>query len=181
MTQGFRIGDRLEGLCSGWNAATAEGVLDVADHGSITVRLAELNDTRKLMIGDRVAFVVAADDRVRVMASNVHLVARRINNMSERKLEIGASHIGTCKTWHFSRGYGFISVASDLPDVFVHYTELEQGRELYEGDRVSFTVGIDRSKRFCARDVRLLKPVGRAEQPWAPGLTTRADSEGTVR
>lgn len=47
---------------------------------------------------------------------------------------------GIVKSFSNSKGYGFIEVAGNEPDVFVHYSAIQKknGRSLYPGDVVEF-------------------------------------------
>ncbi len=71
--------------------------------------------------------------------------------MSERET-------GTVKWFNRSKGYGFIE-RENGPDVFVHYSAIrgEGFRNLYEGERVEFTVEVD-PRGPQASDVVSLSP-----------------------
>jgi CspA family cold shock protein len=45
---------------------------------------------------------------------------------------------GTVKRWITGRGYGFIETDQGNRDIFVHFSEVENGEILYEGQRVEF-------------------------------------------
>jgi len=49
---------------------------------------------------------------------------------------------GTVKWFNAEKGFGFISVDGDGPDVFVHYSAIEASgyRELQESQRVEFNI-----------------------------------------
>jgi CspA family cold shock protein len=48
---------------------------------------------------------------------------------------------GTCKFFNERKGWGFIARADGSGDVFVHVTELPEGRTcLFEGDKVTFEI-----------------------------------------
>lgn len=62
---------------------------------------------------------------------------------------------GTVKWFNSEKGYGFIAT-DDGPDVFVHYSSIEQEgfRTLAEGERVEFEVKAGRDGRSQADGVR---------------------------
>jgi cold shock CspA family protein len=63
-------------------------------------------------------------------------------------------YVGQLKLWT-TKGYGFIALGDDEPDVFVHITACD-GFKPQAGDRVSFSiVPSDRGDRLKAADVRL--------------------------
>ena len=47
---------------------------------------------------------------------------------------------GTVKRWLLGRGYGFIKPDESEDEVFVHYSDLTNARELEEGQAVEFEV-----------------------------------------
>jgi CspA family cold shock protein len=63
---------------------------------------------------------------------------------------------GIVKSFHRSKGYGFIRPASGGGDIFVHRTALEGAglKELRKGQRVGFDLAEDQGKRF-AKNLRL--------------------------
>jgi cold shock CspA family protein len=76
-------------------------------------------------------------------------------------LPIGSTHIGRVKWFNSQRGFGFIcTVGSEVEhDLFVHHTEIKTKVDedfwtaLYEGEYVSFTVGVDQKNNCHAKDV----------------------------
>ena len=56
---------------------------------------------------------------------------------------------GTVKWFNSRKGYGFIQPENGGKDVFVHITKLEEKglRKLYEGQRVSYEIYDDGSRR----------------------------------
>jgi cold shock protein len=50
---------------------------------------------------------------------------------------------GTVKWFNADKGYGFIAQDGGLPDVFVHFSEIQEAgfRNLEEGQRVEFEIG----------------------------------------
>ena len=65
-------------------------------------------------------------------------------------------HTGTVRNFDTRKGYGFIVSPAVTGDIFVHYKGIEgEGhRNLYAGDKVSFTLHLNGDKGLMARDVR---------------------------
>ena len=63
---------------------------------------------------------------------------------------------GTVKWFNRSKGYGFIE-PEEGPDVFVHYSAIQEGgfRNLEEGERVEFTIESSPKGPQAANVVRL--------------------------
>ncbi|MBW6424820.1 cold-shock protein [Rhizobium sp. XQZ8] len=51
---------------------------------------------------------------------------------------------GTVKFFNQDKGFGFITPENGGQDVFVHFSALQRGDSLREGDKVSYEVGQDR-------------------------------------
>lgn len=100
-----------------------------------------------------------ADTMQRIANENSTLLSR-LERGSDGHSGPPARHTGTVKWFNRLKGHGFIT--ADDPeicdgglDVFVHYKHIdgEGHRNLYDGDRVSFTIH-DFGKGPQARDVR---------------------------
>lgn len=78
------------------------------------------------------------------------------NQAMERPVQ--RRHTGTVKWFNRRRGHGFILVDGQNTEAFVHYSAIEGDgyKNLYEGDRVSFTLH-DFGKGPQARNVRRLR------------------------
>ena len=63
---------------------------------------------------------------------------------------------GTVKHFNDEKGYGFIEPADLTRDVFVHVSETG-GRNLRQGDKVTFTVGTDNQGRPQAKAVTVME------------------------
>ncbi len=64
---------------------------------------------------------------------------------------------GTVKWFNAEKGFGFISVDGDGPDVFVHYSAIQANgfRELQENQRVEFNI-VQGQKGPQAEAVRII-------------------------
>lgn len=69
---------------------------------------------------------------------------------------------GTVRWFNCQKGFGFID-ADDGREIFAHYEHIEGTgyRNLYEGDRVSFTVKQNGDKGLMATDIRQIGSNGR--------------------
>ncbi|HEV7517671.1 MAG TPA: cold-shock protein [Thermoanaerobaculia bacterium] len=63
---------------------------------------------------------------------------------------------GTVKWFNGAKGFGFITPDDGTADVFVHYSSIEDGRALQEGQRVLFVV-VKGSKGPSAEHVRIVQ------------------------
>ena len=63
---------------------------------------------------------------------------------------------GTVKFFNTQKGFGFIEVAGNHKDIFVHKTGLNKGVEITEGDNVTFTVA-EGQKGQVATNVSVVK------------------------
>ena len=56
-----------------------------------------------------------------------------------------ARSVGTCKWFNVVKGFGFIEVDGDAPDVFVHQSDIYAPgfRSLAEGEAVEFKLAVD--------------------------------------
>jgi CspA family cold shock protein len=83
----------------------------------------------------------------------VQKIAADFNQAAERPL-----HTGTVKWFNRRKGHGFIIVDGQEREAFVHYSAIVGSgyRNLYEGDRVSFTLH-DFGKGPQARAVRRMR------------------------
>ena len=68
---------------------------------------------------------------------------------------------GTVRTWHKGKGYGFITVAGQPQDTFVHITDVERGSSLKSGDIVEFESEYT-EKGYSARNVKLSSMIARS-------------------
>jgi cold shock protein len=63
---------------------------------------------------------------------------------------------GNVKFWNDDRGYGFIKPDDGSADVFAHASQIRDGSELVQGDRVTFEDGIsERNNKPQAVRVRV--------------------------
>ncbi|MFI5777614.1 cold shock domain-containing protein [Nocardia sp. NPDC051570] len=74
---------------------------------------------------------------------------------------------GTVVSFHRTRGYGFILPAHGGRNVFVHYTQIVDGRRdgrgyayVDDGDSVEFDIGTGPSGRRQAENVRIRRDAG---------------------
>ncbi|MFI5358198.1 MAG: DUF1294 domain-containing protein [Opitutales bacterium] len=60
---------------------------------------------------------------------------------------------GKIVAWHADRGYGFAD--DGLERTFIHLGDFaEKPRKLALGDTLTYTIGYDRRRRLCAKDIR---------------------------
>ena len=64
--------------------------------------------------------------------------------------------VGTVLKWLDGRGCGFVLPDGGREGVFVHVSNVDDGRDLRVGERVEFDLGRDRSDRVQAVGVRRL-------------------------
>jgi CspA family cold shock protein len=65
--------------------------------------------------------------------------------------------IGTVKTWHDDRGFGFIKSDDGGPDLFIHAKNVDGASELKPGWRVEFESEFDRDRgKYRATDCRVI-------------------------
>lgn len=83
---------------------------------------------------------------------------------------IDENEIHSGKVVHFKSkdGYGFIRPEAELPDVYVHYTEIDKGKKGYknllQGDIVTFKIKIFESdsgeRKLRAVDLNIVRSIG---------------------
>lgn len=66
--------------------------------------------------------------------------------------------VGEVKWFNAEKGYGFIKMADNSPDIFVHYSAIDSTgyKTLNEGDRVEFEI-VDGRKGKQASGVRVVQ------------------------
>lgn len=99
---------------------------------------------------------------------------------------------GTVKTWNEAKGYGFLTIPGDGPDVFLHVSALPRGSAPPRiGEAFTFEIELNNEGKQRAKHVRRVgpslmsasppqnrQPPRRASFPWSGLLTTAAIAAG---
>jgi CspA family cold shock protein len=89
------------------------------------------------------------------LISRVIMPERKCITVRKVSKKMSAEEFGVVKWFDSKKGFGFIQRDGGEGDIFVHYSAIEGPRpaNLYEGDKVAFTIGEGR-KGPAAQNVR---------------------------
>jgi CspA family cold shock protein len=88
-----------------------------------------------------------------------------VNVMSVKNHRVDDRVIGTVVKFRLDRGYGFVRISENEPDIFVHYKNIEPDSEGFKklavGDTVEFTV-VEDQLGLTAFNVKIIKTAYRS-------------------